>query len=520
MSAPIDALRFARFPASVRLLLALLCLAACTPSGAKVIRVNRGSTGAAHTGATWASAYLTVAAGLSSAANGDEIWVAKGIYRENVEVPAGVALYGGFAGTETLRTQRNWRTNATVLDGGSDTNSAVALFQSANAGIDGFTVRNGGIGVSLYHGSAAVANCTVYGNLWAIFMDLSSTATIGNCVITSNSYDGVRVDGTASVANSTFSVNDAAISVIRGAATITNCTMSRNCEGVYVEEAAHATVTNCIAAFNEAGIDKSAAGFATLSYNNVYGNEQAQYLNMADPTGTNGNISRDPKLSNSFQNIHLQPGSPCINAGADAAVTSGATDIDGQARIQGTHVDIGSDESDGTTWPDLAMHVSVSGNDANDGMSWETAKKTIAGALHAIDGVRDVWVSAGVYAGGFEIPDGIGLYGGFAGTETALAQRKWQANVHHTRRRQCTRVQRRDRVGRWNRRGRIHDPEQRPYEVRRGCKAGDGNRRRLHDLRQRFRHRARDRSVGQSGQLHVGGERRCRYHRRRHCRRN
>ena len=28
------------------------------------------------------------------------------------------------------------------------------------------------------------------------------------------------------------------------------------------------------------------------------------------------------------------------------------TEIDGQARIQGGHVDIGADESDGTVWPD------------------------------------------------------------------------------------------------------------------------------------------------------------------------
>ena len=59
---------------------------------------------------------------------GDEIWVAAGTYPEHIknktagpsgsEVAVDTALYGGFAGTETARDQRNWQTNLTILDGG------------------------------------------------------------------------------------------------------------------------------------------------------------------------------------------------------------------------------------------------------------------------------------------------------------------------------------------------------------------------------------------------------------------
>jgi predicted outer membrane repeat protein len=64
---------------------------------------------------------------------GTEIWVKAGIYKPTAdscspnvsfELKNGVALYGGFSGTETSRNQRNWETNITVLSGdlgGDDT---------------------------------------------------------------------------------------------------------------------------------------------------------------------------------------------------------------------------------------------------------------------------------------------------------------------------------------------------------------------------------------------------------------
>ena len=53
----------------------------------------------ANDGFSWATAKLTVQAGLNAAVSGDQLWVAAGIYVERITLKAGVALYGGFAGS-------------------------------------------------------------------------------------------------------------------------------------------------------------------------------------------------------------------------------------------------------------------------------------------------------------------------------------------------------------------------------------------------------------------------------------
>jgi hypothetical protein len=63
---------------------------------------------------------------LALALPGDEIWVKAGIYTPAADMSSpeysfwlrdGVAIYGGFAGTETSRDQRDWENNITVLSG-------------------------------------------------------------------------------------------------------------------------------------------------------------------------------------------------------------------------------------------------------------------------------------------------------------------------------------------------------------------------------------------------------------------
>ena len=120
--------------------------------------------------------------------------------------------------------------------------------------------------------------------------------------------------------------------------------------------------------------------------------------------------------------MRLQPGSPCIGAGDDTAVLLGSTDFDLQPRIQGTHVDIGADESDGTAWTDVpaVVRVKPGGSDANDGSSWAAAKATLQNALEAAwtRGGGEVWAQQGTYAEHLTLFPWVNVYGGFAGAET------------------------------------------------------------------------------------------------------
>jgi hypothetical protein len=112
---------------------------------AGVIHVHSGaSTNAVQDGLSWTTAMATVQAGIDSAAAGDEVWVAGGRYRENLLLQNGVAIYGGFGGSESGLEQRNWTNHPTILDG-QESGAVVTIEDGADPGtrIDGFTITGG-----------------------------------------------------------------------------------------------------------------------------------------------------------------------------------------------------------------------------------------------------------------------------------------------------------------------------------------------------------------------------------------
>ena len=60
---------------------------------------------------------------------------------------------------------------------------------------------------------------------------------------------------------------------------------------------------------------------------------------------------------------------------------------------------------------------------AENGTSWDDAFTTIQEAIAVAVASDQVWAAQGTYYPGWIITDGVKLYGGFAGTESSLAQR-------------------------------------------------------------------------------------------------
>lgn len=124
---------------------------------------------------------------LAAAQPGSEIWVAAGTYKPTdgtdrsatFTLKDGVAIYGGFAGTETERSRRDWEANVTILSGeigvlNNPSDNILHVIKSSGnsntAVLDGFTITDGnantsgidanGGGMYLYNSSTSLANLT------------------------------------------------------------------------------------------------------------------------------------------------------------------------------------------------------------------------------------------------------------------------------------------------------------------------------------------------------------------------
>ncbi|MBO9664172.1 choice-of-anchor Q domain-containing protein [Dokdonella sp.] len=179
----------------------------------------------ANSGANWADAYVDLQSALRNAACA-EVWVAAGIYvpgtarGDSFAVRPGSAVYGGFVGSETARTQADPRAQATVLSGDIGTpgdaadNSyhVVKLDGTTSAGpitattvLDGFTIQGGNanagfpdsMGAGLYcTGAASGRRCDP---TLARLRFLANAATYGGAL-------ALRADGAGSASPALFDV--------------------------------------------------------------------------------------------------------------------------------------------------------------------------------------------------------------------------------------------------------------------------------------------------------------------------
>jgi len=387
-------------------------------------------------GSSWALAKRTVQAGVDAASEaGGEVWVAAGTYSEHVVLRQFAYLYGGFAGNEAARVDRNWTVNRSILDGSGTSRVVDCGNGSRMMTLDGFTVRNGADGIVCYASSPSIVNNIISGNTSEGIMCASSLASpsiMYNNIVGNGSYGIYCATSSPLIANNLITggkqyglyLSTSTLSVI-------NNTITANGDfGVYCNDSA-VTLTNNIVAFNAKGIYKTGtSGVPVLKNNCVYNPAGKNYDGLSAGTG---DISKDPLfVSTIYGKLHIQPGSPCVNTGLSTAVQADWKDIDGQARLQGTKVDIGADESDGTVWTvvPLVVRVSPNGKDDNDGSSWFLAKKTVQAGINAAAEVGgEVWVAGGSYSGTVVLRPYTYIYGGFSGWETTRDQRNWANNI-------------------------------------------------------------------------------------------
>ena len=104
-------------------------------------------------------------------ANGDEIWVKQGIYTlaNQINATATVQIYGGFAGWEVQRKQRNWWANETIIDGNDSVRCFYFEHSGASSLLDGLIIRNGNAssegGGAIFNSKASprITNCIFWG---------------------------------------------------------------------------------------------------------------------------------------------------------------------------------------------------------------------------------------------------------------------------------------------------------------------------------------------------------------------
>lgn len=303
----------------------------------------------------------------------NQVWVKTGTYTlttDAFQLNANMAFYGGFVGTETDFSQRNWNGNQTILN---QTGSFMVIFGNGqisqgvytdfNVILDGFILQggrpSGANGCGQISQGTTLRNCTIRnnkstGNTGAIACNPITITSTGLA-----STKKVVVDNCLIINNESAST-PCAISAGSVPTDILNCTIANNLNNT---TGTTATITTS-GTFNM---------YNTIIYGNknvsstaksVGDNTGKTIINSAwDSAPTDGTSTNCVLLSSSSPfvsatsfvgtgdvatinaaNFKLASGSACINAGNNTYATA-TTDLGGVTRIQGANVDIGAYEA-------------------------------------------------------------------------------------------------------------------------------------------------------------------------------
>jgi hypothetical protein len=213
-------------------------------------------------GTSWGSAYKYLTDAITAAQSGDQIWVAEGVYypdegtgrtdndpSQSFSMKENVAIYGGFAGTETSLDQRDWQTHKTILSGDIDQNDTnddgnyIAETPSDIQGTNGRSVvSNGGINsTAILDGFIITGGSSSYSRGGGMY-NSNSSPTVNNVTFSGNiavneGFGGGMYNSNSSptVSNVTFSGNMATLGGGMynndSSPTVSNVTFSGNIAG-------------------------------------------------------------------------------------------------------------------------------------------------------------------------------------------------------------------------------------------------------------------------------------------------
>lgn len=466
-----------------------VCKKSCVYIGKKIYVSTKGND--KNSGSSWEYAFLSIDHALNNAYGGDEIWISRGHYflQNKQKVSRNISLIGGFSGTETHLIERVLDELQTIIDGQQN----VSFFDNAGR-IDGFTFMNGNGNPGAIYNEGQVTHCRFIQNysekcagalinassgrvMNSLFLENESAENAGavfnkgdlvNCTFVNNKIQDpsawfgavYNIDGI--VKNSVFSMNDkfdinadnSKTGTVQNSCFIkSNNILAVDCiheDPMFVHVPLSSETWDLHLSSNSPCIDQGIeivglmddldgisrtlntvdmgcyersealkAGFYTSSSTVHFGQEvRFSDTSIGSPERWEWDFDNDGMIDSTNQN----PSFVFPRSGYHSISLTVYKGNDSDIVVKNSSIYVGKQ-----------YFVSKNGNDAHDGLSWNTALDSISCALKKAVSFDDIFVSQGIWVEGstITIPENIHLVGGF--NDMAPNQRnlkKFPAIIH------------------------------------------------------------------------------------------